>query len=288
MSGWLSRSPVRFLALFFLQLFIPFDAVVTVAQVLKVFEEATRWLCADNYPTLNKAVRVYNGLIDELEYFLGQANDEEKGRQRAAIVDRCSPAAKRALKAAMKEARVRLFEYYSKTGAGMYAVALILDPTFKLEYYEENEWTASEIAGAKNALLQVIEEYGGTPEAATVPQPSQASSIVDSIDDPYEWLAKRKRKRRRVEKESELERYLKADTIEAHADILKWWKQNAEAYPCLARIARNYLAIPATSAPAERVFSGGADLVPDKRGSMDKETIRMCMCLDSWLRLFSR
>ena len=231
---------------------------------------------------------VYNRLIDELEYFLGRGNDEEKGRQKAAIIDRCNPAAKRALKAGMEEARTKLVKYYSETWAGMYAVALILDPSSKLEYYEDNDWCRGAVAHAKNALLHVIEEYGKTPGAAAVPQPSQASSVVDFWKADLDELRAEKRKRRRVDKESELERYLAAPTIDLRADILQWWKQNAEAYPCLARIARDYLAIPATSAPAERVFSCGADLVPDKRGSMDKETIRMCIVLDSWMQLFSR
>jgi hypothetical protein len=55
-----------------------------------------------------------------------------------------------------------------------------------------------------------------------------------------------------VEKESELERYLATPIIDFDDDILVWWKQWAHEYPCLARIARDYLAIPATSVPAER------------------------------------
>jgi hypothetical protein len=254
-----------------------------VTQVLSIFEKATRLLCAANYPTLNKAVRVYNCLIDELEYFLGRCNDEEQGRQRAAIVDRCSPTAKRALTAAMEAAYAKLLDYYSTTWAGMYAVALILDPTSKMEYYRASNWEASDIEGAKNALLKVIEKYGGTPETGTVPQPSQASSVLDFCEADLDELWERAMKRRRVEKEDELERYLEAPRIHTRANILEWWKQNAEVYPCLARIARDYLAIPATSAPAERMFSCGADLVATKRGSLNEETIRACMCLDSWL-----
>jgi hypothetical protein len=152
-------------------------------QVLSIFEKATRWLCATNYPTLNKAVQVYNYLLDELEYFLGRCNNEEKGRRRAAIVDRCSPTNKRVLTTAMEAAYAKLREYYSDTWAGMYAVSLILDPSCKMEYYQASDWEANAIAYAKNALLRVIETYG-TPEAATVPQPDQASSVADSPEDP--------------------------------------------------------------------------------------------------------
>jgi len=68
-------------------------------------------------------------------------------------------------------------------------------------------------------------------------------------------------------------------------DVLQWWKTNAAAYPGLAAVARGYLAVPATGAAVERVFSGGADLVQPKRGSLSKDSVRECMCLKSWLKL---
>jgi hypothetical protein len=252
------------------------------SQVLIIFEKATRWLCASNYPTLNRAVRVYNYLLDELEYFLGRCNKEEKGRQRAAIIDQCSPTNKRVLTTAMEAAHAKLREYYADTWAGMYAVSLILDPSSKMAYYQANKWEKNAVAYAKDALLQTIEAYG-TPSVAavTVPQSNQASSGADLSDLDEEW--DQVIKRRRVEKEGELERYLAAPTVGTRADILGWWKEFAREYPCLARIARDYLAIPATSAPAERVFSGGADLITKKRGSLSEDTIRACMCLNSWL-----
>ena len=49
-------------------------------------------------------------------------------------------------------------------------------------------------------------------------------------------------------------------------------------------MAKDYLAIPATSAPVERVFSGGTDLVIQKRCSLKGETIHEIMYLKSWLK----
>jgi hypothetical protein len=40
-----------------------------------------------------------------------------------------------------------------------------------------------------------------------------------------------------------------------------------------------------TSVPVERVFSGGTDLISQKRCSLDSETIRKCMCLKAWIKL---
>jgi hypothetical protein len=161
----------------------------------------------------------------------------------------------------------------------LYAISVILDPRHKMDYYQANGWEADVIAYAKDALQQAVEAYG-TTEAATVAEPqSKAASFSEELAGKHA----QKMKRRRVEKESELERYLAAPTIGFHEDILEWWKHHAYEYPCLARVARDYLAIPATGAPSERVFSGGADLITDKRGSLSDDTIRACICLDSWL-----
>ncbi len=65
--------------------------------------------------------------------------------------------------------------------------------------------------------------------------------------------------------ESKLDRYLHDvinkgacpmyDENDAFNDILKWWKENCAKYPYVANIDCKYLAIPATSAPSERVWS---------------------------------
>ena len=89
-------------------------------------------------------------------------------------------------------------------------------------------------------------------------------------------------KRRRIVRD-ELEEYLAVPLVVVDTDVLQWWKANAATHPCLAAMARDYLAIPATSAPVERVFSGGTDLVQPKRGSLSEDSIRACMCLKNWL-----
>ena len=46
---------------------------------------------------------------------------------------------------------------------------------------------------------------------------------------------------------------------------LAWWKSNEQLYPSLSKYARQVLAIPATSAPSERVFSVAGQIVTKKR-----------------------
>ncbi|KIM55495.1 hypothetical protein SCLCIDRAFT_98428, partial [Scleroderma citrinum Foug A] len=52
----------------------------------------------------------------------------------------------------------------------------------------------------------------------------------------------------------ELDRYLAAD-IESITNALKWWYDHQTTYPCLSRMAMDYLIIPATSVDVERLFS---------------------------------
>lgn len=252
------------------------ELLKVVAQLLSIFEEAAQSLCAANYPTLNEAVPTYNCLFDELEGFLGMRNEDDDGKANAAVIGGCSPANRDALRNAIQAAHAKLRTYYGKTYPRMYAIAVILDPRFKLDYYEEHDWEPTEISDARDALVRAVEEY-----RTVSPQPDQAGGAARL--GRIEEQKFRGLKRRRVQKESEVERYLAAPTVDAGEDILKWWSRHSDIYPSLARLARDYLAIPATSAPVERVFSGGADLVTDKRGSLSKDTIEACVCLGSWL-----
>ncbi|XP_066582005.1 uncharacterized protein [Prorops nasuta] len=54
---------------------------------------------------------------------------------------------------------------------------------------------------------------------------------------------------------SELEEYLQEPRASSDVDVLTWWKQNHTKFPILSKMARDFLTIPATSVPAERLFS---------------------------------
>ena len=57
------------------------------------------------------------------------------------------------------------------------------------------------------------------------------------------------------QREDELKRYLGLPSTTDMADPLTWWSVNAVQFPELAKMARRYFSIPATTAPSERVWS---------------------------------
>jgi hypothetical protein len=72
--------------------------------------------------------------------------------------------------------------------------------------------------------------------------------------------------------------------ISLEEDPLLWWKANQSQLPVLSRMARIFLAIPATSTPSERVFSEAGNLITEKRARLSGDSIQAGMCLRSWKR----
>ena len=71
--------------------------------------------------------------------------------------------------------------------------------------------------------------------------------------------------------EDEFEKYLTCLTPEYEENPLIWWKSNQMLYPTLAVLARKYLAVQATSAPSERIFSRASRIISNLRTSLDPD-----------------
>ena len=64
-----------------------------------------------------------------------------------------------------------------------------------------------------------------------------------------------------------------------NADPLDFWKTHRGSYPILSKLARQYLGIPATSVPVERLFSQAGELISAKRNSLQPENANILLCL---------
>jgi hypothetical protein len=60
-----------------------------------------------------------------------------------------------------------------------------------------------------------------------------------------------------------------APRLLAPFDPLVWWKERCHRYPTVAKLAMKYLAIPASTAPSERVFSTAKNILIKKRWRLD-------------------
>jgi zinc finger BED domain-containing protein 1 (E3 SUMO-protein ligase ZBED1) len=73
--------------------------------------------------------------------------------------------------------------------------------------------------------------------------------------------------------ENELSLYVSEPPIEqtddnAKGNVFAWWKDNAGHFPRMAKLAKVYLAVPATSVASERSFSKAGEIITSRRSSL--------------------
>ena len=66
---------------------------------------------------------------------------------------------------------------------------------------------------------------------------------------------------------------------EIGTDVLKFWKDNQKKFPLLSEAARKWLCLPASSAPSERIFSSGVNIVSYKRIKLQPEQVETLLCI---------
>ena len=71
----------------------------------------------------------------------------------------------------------------------------------------------------------------------------------------------------------EFDKYLKETPLKSSENCLEWWSKNSHTYPNLAKLAKRFLCVPATSVPAEQVFSVAGEIVNTKRASLKAENV---------------
>jgi hypothetical protein len=79
--------------------------------------------------------------------------------------------------------------------------------------------------------------------------------------------------------EEELDMYFAEASISPVSDPLDWWRGKQDLYPTVAKVARRWLSIPATSASVERLFSRAGAVIDDRRTRLRPATAEMLVGL---------
>ena len=78
---------------------------------------------------------------------------------------------------------------------------------------------------------------------------------------------------------AEITLYLQEMAVDDEENPLTGWKNNQGRLPLVARLARKYLCICATSAPSERVFSTAESVATPLRSLLNPEKVNMLVFL---------
>ncbi|XP_031273550.1 zinc finger BED domain-containing protein DAYSLEEPER-like [Pistacia vera] len=140
--------------------------------------------------------------------------------------------------------------YWEKCGLVL-AIAIILDPQFKLDivrrWFQEifgQDYADEQCARINYTLKQLYKEYSGGGS-------NNLTGYFDMLD-PLGMpgsTSSNDAEDGKLEK-SELERYLEEPKFRSVGDfdILTWWRANTPKFPKLAKMARDFLAIPVSTA----------------------------------------
>ena len=172
----------------------------------------------------------------------------------------------------IKEVKKNLYNamcFYWRFLSEDYLLSTTLDPRVKHIYDKEEE---EEILRKK--YEEYKEFYLPTPieSRASSPTPSETSMI-------YQPRLLKIFEQNQVKSSDEVAEYLREDKINFTQSPFEWWINKKSKYPILARLARIYLAVPATSTPSERLFSDAGNLLTFKRTRINPELFKRMMFL---------
>ncbi|CDO75086.1 hypothetical protein BN946_scf185010.g11 [Trametes cinnabarina] len=199
------------------------------------------------------------------------------------------------IQVAARLAKDTLNKYYSKTDiSDVYRIAMVLHPRYKLRYFKDHTWDQDWIDEAREITYniytsryatQVMQEEaddGCDGEDEARGEGRKASKACINLFASFDDFAAED-----ATLTSELDRYLQepCERLKHTDNALNWWHDRRGIYPCLSRMAADYLSIPATSVDVERVFSKGRLLLSHLRNGMSAQTTRALMCLHYWTKL---
>ncbi|GBC12853.2 zinc finger BED domain-containing protein RICESLEEPER 2-like [Rhizophagus irregularis DAOM 181602=DAOM 197198] len=180
----------------------------------------------------------------------------------------------------------KLYEYYNKASEETHYIATILDPRWKIKYFKD--WEDGEngddnlyYKNAKEMFTRKFDEY----HSIYYPVSGTLNNNLDEDEDSEDSLFPVPKQFRNNNGHDELNSYFNSTPEPGTINVLEWWKGHKSNYPTLAKMARNYLSIPATSAPVERLFSESGNLITPERNRLRSDIIRAIMCLRSWLTI---
>lgn len=143
-----------------------------------------------------------------------------------------------------------------------------LDPRYS------DRMTGNSRASVINLLKSMLQHTKGDRT-----QPKKQHSIFDMTEEENFAVAA-------TVEYPELTRFINLQKINTDQDPLLWWSKHEAICPNLAEIARDQLAILASSVPSEVAFSAAGQVISDRRCNLNTITVQALMMHRAW-KMFS-
>lgn len=254
------------------------EVVETVVTYLKPFDSLSTVLGDQTYVTLPLVIIGFNMLIDRIEDIVKKIDQkpDRNGTDEKLLV-------------AFQNGRDKMLRHYKKTN-WIYGISLILDPRHRVETFSLSSW-GQELKEESIRKFETIlqEQYCGNCTAVSPVSQTRLQSQQEDSDNSfnlfalYESTSEISETMHSNEWKIEFTKYCKEKRADKNVDILQWWRQNSVTFPKTAKMAQDLLSIPATSVPAERLFSKAGLIIRKHRNKLHNESARSLLCINGWV-----
>lgn len=161
-------------------------------------------------------------------------------------------------------------------------LAMALDPRFRKlnKFLSPDEVLYVQTMVLEERRKMDVQQHGSVTSTFTTatgsnPPATLLDSLLGSSDDEEEDRAGQAEDDVHTQVRKEVLTYFEEKSLAMEENSLLWWKVNNDKYPMLARLAKSYLCIPATSTPSERLFSAAGNIASKKRASLSQDHVDM-------------
>lgn len=245
--------------------------VEKIVDFLQDFKCVSEKISGENYITLPTAVIAFNCLLDKVEK---KCFELDAKRERDSIDEK--------LINAFQKGRDKLLKHYRKCN-WIYCISLVLDPRVKIEGLDTTVWgreLKKETLKKFKEIYRLYYEKFNTEKICEEPLNKKRKKSEESLD--FDILFVKPDISKSWEKE--IDDYLQAPRPDSNTKILLWWKDHANIYPIISKMAKDILCIPASSVPSERLFSEAALVLTKNRCSLKDESIKALICINRWMK----
>ncbi|CAH2036979.1 unnamed protein product, partial [Thlaspi arvense] len=166
-------------------------------------------------------------------------------------------------------------------------ITAILDPRIKTEYIPETINLESYIDEARAHFIRNYSSPHFTSSLTSGYRPQdidEGGGGGGGIISFAEEIARRKRRGSMSNSVAdELTQYLSESIVPMQTYVLDWWKVNSGRYPRLSHMARDFLAVQATSAAPEEIFCSKGEEIDKQKYCMPHDSTRSVLCIRSWI-----
>ena len=156
----------------------------------------------------------------------------------------------------------------------------ILDPRIKIELIPESLNLENYLEEARSHFLR---NYSNTLFSSMTTSYGSTQEVEDGGTNVSfaEEIARKRRRSSVASPTDELTLYLSEPPAPISIYVLEWWKVNSIRYPRLSVMARDFLAVQATSMAPEDLFCSKGDEVERVKRSLPYSSVQAILCVKS-------